>query len=227
MKILNLNLWNYNNFDERKPRIVDFIKEHNPDIVTMQEVRDDLRYNSEGDNQAFQINKLLKYPHHIFIQSMDVNKVNNLDNPPCYEGLAILSKTPYLKSKKFSLRQHPDDKFTRAILWVKLKEFDLFTVHFSPDDLFSKLHLQETLDIAKRNNIKPIIIGDFNIRHPNIVEEVIGDDYISTRSIRKYISYPPANYTLDYALVPKGVEIKKFSCLGNNISDHKSLIVEV
>jgi exonuclease III len=55
MKILNLNLWNYNDFGKRKPLIVDFLKKHNSDIITMQEVRDDLRFNSKGDNQAKQI----------------------------------------------------------------------------------------------------------------------------------------------------------------------------
>jgi endonuclease/exonuclease/phosphatase family metal-dependent hydrolase len=227
MKILNLNLWNYNNWEERKPLIADFIEKRNPDIITMQEVRDDLRFNPKGNNQAKQINNLLNYPYFKFIKTMDVNKVNNLDNPPCYEGLAVLSKHPIIKSQKFALKKHPEDKFTRAILWVKIKDLDLINVHYSPDDLFSKLHLEETLEFAKRNNIRPVIIGDFNIRHPNIVEEVIGTEYVSTRSLKKYISYPPAEYTLDYALVPKGIELKSFSCVGNNISDHKSLIIEI
>ena len=227
MKILNFNLWNYNNWEERKPLIVDFIKKHNPDIITMQEVRDDLRFNSKGNNQAKQINNLLNYPYLKFIKTMDVNKVNNLDNPPCHEGLAVLSKYAFVKSQKAPLKKHPNDKFTRAILWTRINDLDLINVHYSPDDLFSKLHLEETLKFAKKEKIKPIIIGDFNIRHPSIVEEAIGTDYISTRSIKKYISYPSAKYTLDYALIPKEREIKKVSCIGNNISDHKSLIIEI
>jgi endonuclease/exonuclease/phosphatase family metal-dependent hydrolase len=227
MKILNLNLWNYNNWEERKPLIVDFLKKHNPDIVTMQEVRDDLRFNSKGENQAKQINNLLNYPHFKYIKTMDVNKVNNLDNPPCYEGLAVLSKQSFLESQKFPLKKHPNDKFTRAILWVKMKDLNLINVHYSPDDLFSKLHLEETLKFAKEKKMRPIIIGDFNIRHPSIVEETIGTDYVSTRSVKKYVSYPPAKYTLDYALIPKEIELKNFSCVGNNISDHKSIIIEI
>jgi len=41
VKVLNLNLWNYNNFDQRKPKIVKLIKKYNPDIVTFEEVRED------------------------------------------------------------------------------------------------------------------------------------------------------------------------------------------
>jgi endonuclease/exonuclease/phosphatase family metal-dependent hydrolase len=227
MKILNLNLWNYNNFEKRKPLIIDFIQKHNPDIITMQEVRDDLRFNLKGENQAKQINDLLKYPYLKFVKTMDVNKVNNLNNPPCFEGLAVFSKKPIIKSQKLTLKKHSEDKFTRAILWIRMKDLDIINVHYSPNDLFSKLQLEETLEFAKKKDRKPIIIGDFNIRYPSIVEEVIGEDYVSTRSIKKYISYPQAKYTLDYALVPKGINIKKFSCIGKNISDHKSLILEV
>ena len=229
MKILNLNLWNYNEFEKRKPFIIKFIQKHNPDVITFQEVRDDLRFNSNGNNQAKQLNKYLNYKYLKFIKTMDVNKVNNTpNNPSCFEGLAVLSKYPIIKSKLFRLKKHTRDKFTRAILYVKLKNnLDLIDVHYSPDDLFSKLHLEETLNFARKNRIKPIIIGDFNVRHPNIVEEVIGTDYVSSRKIKKYISYPSAKYTLDYVLVPKNIKIKSFSCLGTKISDHKALIIEI
>ena len=58
-KIFDLNLWNYNNFEERKPRIIEAIKQYNPDIIAFQEVRDDLRFNSRGYNQARQLNTKL------------------------------------------------------------------------------------------------------------------------------------------------------------------------
>ena len=58
VKVLNLNLWNYNNFEERKPKIIAFIKKHNPDIIVFQEVRDDLQFNKKGNNQAKQLNEV-------------------------------------------------------------------------------------------------------------------------------------------------------------------------
>lgn len=228
MKILNLNLWNYNNFEERKPKIIDFLQKQNPDIITFQEVRDDRQYNKRGEDQSKQINSFLNYPSLKFVKTMDVNKVNKKKGEPtCFEGLATLSKYPIVKSKKFKLKQQPGDKFTRAILWTKFKDIDIFNVHYSPNDLFSKLHLEETLSIAEDLNIHPIIIGDFNIRYPNILEEVIGDEYVSSRSIREYISYPSEKYTLDYILIPREIHIESFLCVGKDISDHKALILEI
>ncbi len=66
-KIFDLNLWNYNNFEERKPHIVEAIKIHDPDIIAFQEVRDDLRFNSKGYNQARQLNTKLGYEFMTFM----------------------------------------------------------------------------------------------------------------------------------------------------------------
>jgi len=44
-KIFDLNLWNYNKFDEWKLRIIEAIKKYDPDIIALQEARDDLRFN--------------------------------------------------------------------------------------------------------------------------------------------------------------------------------------
>ena len=231
MRILNLNLWNYNDFEKRKPKIVDFIKKQNPDIVTFQEVRDDERFNSKGDNQAKQLNKILGFKHYKFMKTMDVNKVNKRNkNPPCLEGVAILSNISIINVKRKKLKQHPNDKYTRGILCVKIKHSkvkSIFVVHYSPDDLFSRLHLEETLSFAKKQKIKPIIIGDLNVRYPRIINDLIIDQYISSRQIKKYISYPSAKCTLDYALIPKKISVKSFFCLGSKISDHKALLLEI
>jgi endonuclease/exonuclease/phosphatase family metal-dependent hydrolase len=44
---------------------------------------------------------------------------------------------------------------------------------------------------------------------------------------KRYLSYPPANYTLDYILIPKKFKFKSFDCLGENLSDHKALVAEI
>lgn len=239
LKILNLNIWGYNKFDKRKKLIVDLIKKENPDVVAFQEIRDDSRFNKKGNNQLLQLNELLKYPYSCFAEAMDVNQVNKNLNDPLYdasnprvrEGVALLSKFPLISHKRKKLKQHPNDKYTRAILCAKLKyknkKIDVFVVHFSADDLFSKLHLEETLKYAKNKKINPIIIGDFNIRYPEILNKVIGKDYTSSRQIKNYISYPPAKYTLDYILIPKMYKFRKFYLINNKVSDHKAIVGEI
>jgi endonuclease/exonuclease/phosphatase family metal-dependent hydrolase len=232
VKVLNLNLWNYNNFEERKPKIITFIKKHNPDIVVFQEVRDDLQFNKKGNNQAKQLNEKLGYPYLVFYPVTDKRK----ERPEkyklrCTEGTAILSKFPILKTEKKMLNKHKDDRYYCGNLYFQVlvgkKKVDFIAVHFSPNELFSLLHLIETLKFTKERKIKPIIIGDFNIINSEILHDAIFGEYESSLQKKKYISYPPGEFTLDYILIPKEYTFKTFKCEGTNLSDHKALITEI
>ena len=58
IKILTLNLFRYyDSWEKRKIRIIKYIKEQKPDIVSFQECFDDGRYNGPNENQAIQLNK--------------------------------------------------------------------------------------------------------------------------------------------------------------------------
>lgn len=232
LKILNLNLWNYNNWEERRPKIIQTIKEHNPDVIVLQEVRDDLQFNKKGNNQLEQLNKELKYPYKEFYAVTDKQK----ERPEkydhyCVEGTAILSKFPLSKIEKIKLRKHPDDRYTCGNLHVQIngkKKLDLIAVHFSNSDLFSLLHLIETLSWIRKKKNTPIIVGDFNMWHTDWLNDLTDQDYISSMSYKKYVSYPQNNnWTLDYILIPKKFKFKSLECLKENISDHKALVTEV
>ena len=231
IKILNLNLWNYNNFEKRKPKITRFIIKHNPDIVVLQEVRDDLKFNKKGENQAKQLNRELKYPHYEFYSVSDKQKERPEQyKHKCREGTAILSKFPILKTEKKKLKKHKEDRYTCGNLYIKIKAgkiIDLIAVHFSNSNYFSLLHLLETLRYIKKKRIKPIIVGDFNIIDDYVLHELTEEDYKSSMQYKRYISYPPAKYTLDYILIPKKFKFKSFRCEGQNLSDHKALIAEI
>ncbi len=231
VKIFNLNLWNYNEFEKRKPNIIKLIKEKNPDIITIQEIRDDIKFNKKGDNQAEQLNRELNYPYLEFYPVTDKQK----ERPEkykdyCIEGTAVLSKFPIIKIEKYQLKKQDEDIYTCGNLYVRVKAekpIDIVVVHFSNTDLFSLLHMLETLRWIKNKKIKPIIVGDFNIRHPEWLHDLIEGEYLSSMKYKEYLSYPLANYTLDYILLPKGFNFKKFECLEENISDHKALYAEI
>ena len=230
-KIFDLNLWNYNNFEERKPRIIEAIKQYNPDIIAFQEVRDDLRFNSRGYNQARQLNTKLSYKYFAFMKTMDVNKVNNrLQNPDCIEGLAVLSKYPITKVIRKKLVQHDNDRHTRGILYVNIKaknDIEVCVVHFSPNRLFSKLHLEETLKYLKKNQLSPIIIGDFNIDDQRIIAGLAAKDYRISTKVCACITLPETMRTIDFILLPKKYKYKSFYCTGTDLSDHRALVAEV
>src|SRR3989304_6320359 len=150
LKILNLNIWNYNKWNERRPRIVKFIKKHNPEIVVLQEVRDDIRFNKKGYHQAKQLNEKLKYPFIIFSKSTDKKKEwPERYNKYCVEGTAIMSKYPIFGVKNKTLKKHKRDRYGCTNLYFTIKAekiIDFVAVHFSPNELFSSLHLKKTLD---------------------------------------------------------------------------------
>lgn len=231
VKIFNLNLWNYTKFEERKQNILDLIRKHDPDIIVLQEVRDDIKFNKKGDNQAKQLNRELKYPYLEFCQTTDKQK----ERPEkytsyCIEGSAILSKFPIIKAEHIKLTKQPDDRYSCGNLYVRIKaekEIDIVAVHFSNSNLFSLLHLIETLKWIKKKDIKPIIVGDFNMYHPNWIDDLTEEEYLSSFRYKTYLSYPPANYNLDYILIPKSYKFKTFECLQEDVSDHKALVAEV
>ena len=236
IRILNLNIWGYNNFDTRKKLIVDSIKKHDPDIITFQEVRDDSRMSKPGDNQLKQLNQSLKYKYSKFFETMNVNHVNEITNDPKYdpsnprvrEGLGILSKQRVVKSRGFMLNRHKNDGYPRGILWTRLaNNVDVVAVHYSFNDLFSKLHLEETLEIIKKNQLNAIIVGDFNILNQEIINSVASKEYRISSNEFNYVSFTPKNETLDYILIPKPYKFKSFECIGTNLSDHKALLAEI
>jgi len=231
LKMLNLNIWNYNKWNERRPKIVKFIKKHNPDVVALQEVRDDIQFNKKGYNQAKQLNKELKYPYSEFYPITDKKK----ERPEkykgyCIEGIAVFSKFPIVKVEKVKLKKEKEDRYTCGNLYVKIraeKVIDLIVVHFSNSTLFSSLHLIETLKWIKAKKINPIIVGDFNIIHPEWLKDMTKNEYLSSMTYKKYLSYPPANYTLDYILIPKDYKFKLFECVNEHLSDHLALIAKI
>ena len=232
IKLLSLNIYNYHDWNERKPKIVDFIRKHNPDIISFQEVRDDAQFNKKGDNQAKQLNNELNYPYYSFFTTTDKKKEHPeryaLD---CTEGTAILSKFPILKAEKVKLKKNSEDIHNCGNLHVKIKAnnkiIEVIAVHFSNKDLFSLLHLIETLKYTKEKKIKPIIMGDFNVKFPDWLHDLTEDSFKSSFKYKKYISLPSENITLDYIIIPKKFNFKSVKCEGEGISDHKALIAEI
>lgn len=231
IKIFDLNLWNYTNWKSRKPKIIAAIKKYNPDIINFQEIRDDVRFNRKGDNQLKQLNRILKYPYSAFFPGEDKHKTRPEKYPKyCIEGTGILSKFPILKTKTIKLKKHPKDVHTCENGYAKIKAektFDLMSVHFSNTNLFSRLHLIETLKWIKSKKLKPIILGDFNMWRQNLLHKLTGKDYNSSIRYKKYLSYPMRKWSLDYILIPKEFEFKSFKCLNEKLSDHRALLAEV
>ena len=231
LKLLDLNIALYNDWDTRMPKIVDFIKEQKPDIVTLEEVMDDAKYNRYGDNQAKQIARATGLSHCAFYLSGNLQRESPqwVGDRRARAGDAILSRYALTDIVKRRLKRRQDDKHYRGIVKARIMSkppMDLIVVHFSNNDVFSKLHMTEVLEYIKRVNIKPIIVGDFNMYPENILP-MVPKDYTLSYALKKYVSFPSEGNTFDYIMLPKGLKFKSLECINRGLSDHSSLVAEI
>lgn len=229
IKIITLNIHNYHDFIQRKPKIISLFRKYNPDIIALQEVRDDRAKNKAGMDQAKQLNRALNFEYFKFLRVNNRNKIKRLmDVPSCYEGLAILSKFPF-SSNKIILKKHKDDLYYRKVLVASVQVgsqiIPIWVVHFSNNDLFASLHAEETLIHAK--STQPIILGDFNIKYPAEIKKLAEKNNYISSSNYKYISFPEDNCSYDYIFIPNKYSFLSFECISEEVSDHKALFAEI
>jgi endonuclease/exonuclease/phosphatase family metal-dependent hydrolase len=228
IKIMTLNIHNYHNFSIRKPKIIALFKKYDPDIIALQEIRDDRTKNKPGMNQAKQFNDELNFKYLKFLQVNRKKIKKGFNLVSCCEGLAILSKFPF-SSYDIKLKKNKDDAHNRKILVanvkIDLKTIPIWIVHFSNTDVFASLHAEETLNLAK--STQPIIIGDFNIKYSSEIERLAKNNKYISSSKFKYVSFPEDNCSYDYIFIPDNLSFSKFECISEEVSDHRALFANI
>lgn len=234
---MTLNLWGYNgNWELRLSNILEIISKEKPDIIVMQEVRDDRRYNKKGQDQGKLLKTKTKYS---YAKYFPVKKLLSEHKIPLteevYEGLLCLSKHPITKQNiKYLVQQH-EDRHKRVIqqLTIKIgnKKIPIWNIHFSNRDDWSRLHLQETATLINKQPV--ILAGDFNIQIPakedlpKDINEIINKNHKNSYDFKRYISYKRGNVTLDYILIPKQYNFKKVTYSKKVVSDHTAIIATI
>jgi endonuclease/exonuclease/phosphatase family metal-dependent hydrolase len=233
IKVLTLNIWRYEgNWPERKKKIISTINKEKPDFVFLQEVFDDQRHQTPDDsNQLKQLNKEIKFKHAFFdVAEQLTTEYGKSIKEFVLDGLGCLTNLPS-ENSTIRLKKEEKDKHYRTIQVVKTnihgKEYVFYHTHYSNTNEWSKLHLIETLEHAKRRNENPIIVGDLNILYPEVIEEVCSKDYKCSYQVKKYVSFPSKNEVLDYVVIPQNMSFESVECLGDGLSDHKALVVQI
>lgn len=234
IKILTLNIWRYyGNWEERKKKIVSYIRKENPDVIFLQECFDDGRYNFFGDNQGNQLNLALNYKYlNYSIAEMLRTESKKILKTSVFDGLACLSSMPIVEVKNFRLKQAEEDEHFRIIQKIVVQNDGLpisfYHVHFSNRDNLARMHLKETLDLAAKELLRPIIVGDFNMRMVQDLIDIAESAYEISWLEKKYFSYPLKNETLDYVLLPKGkYRFINIVCDEDELSDHRPLLAMI
>lgn len=227
MKLTTLNIQGFDNWNERKKYILDYLQRQNADIIFFQEVV----YLPEVSpfTPVEILNKTLNYPYqHNAISRLQVG----VEYPVYREGLAVLSKFPIIKSDIVALKKEERDEHHRVLQMFDAQIdntiFKFANIHFSITDFFDLAtpQLKETLEILKSRDEARIIMGDFNITFLEDTAELWQEDYIASTHI-PYITYPLMNKRVEYALIPKNYTFRSVSTSDDSLSDHRALTVEI
>jgi endonuclease/exonuclease/phosphatase family metal-dependent hydrolase len=166
LKIMSYNIWNYNEpWRERRKIIVEGILEADPDIVGLQEIRDDRRYNPIGCDQARQIADRTGMGYR-YQPAMTYS-----NSPRSVEGLCVMSRYPIASTAYVTLTREPDDdkdSHQRIVLngtvSLPVGDLEFFVTHFSLSPEMGVSNSLELLEFVSSfdSSLPKFIVGDFN-----------------------------------------------------------------
>lgn len=214
MKIFTLNLQGNNNFQERKPKIIEVIQALKPDIVCFQEV-----IGNKETNIMEEMNEKLNFPYGFSAISHDYSKdygKGKLQDEQVFEGLGVLSNMKFEGKKKDLYYEKGVDRWPRMALECMFECFTLTNVHLSKNIEPRQIEFGE---IAGAD----ILIGDFNAQKEEIESKF--PEYKKLYNFRDYVSYPSKELLLDHFLIKKG-EFRNLKTI-EDLSDHNGILVEI
>lgn len=230
MRITTLNLWGYFKWNERKDKIVQYLKETQSDVILFQEAV----YLPEESavSQVHQLSEALGLPY----RSESITRLQASPHYAAYrEGLSILSRYPITSSDTISLLQEPDDEHQRILQMVDIDTpngtVKLANIHLSITDTknFAMTQLSEILTLLGNRNEQRIMAGDFNIHGMHGLENYheLWDKEYRLVTEPEYISFPEAGDRLDYFLLPKHYAADAVHVSPDGLSDHRAVTVDI
>lgn len=230
LTLTSLNLQGFEEWETRKPLIIDYLSRVSPDVVFFQEAV--FLPDVSPHNQAQLLNQELGYPYEMSTIS---RLQKGVEHPVYREGLAILSKYAITSSDTLILKKDDRDEHNRILQLFDAKVGEsilrLAHIHFSiTDDFdFATPHLEETLNILKSRHEKRIMMGDFNLTNLDESSNLWGDDYRASTEV-PYISFPTLPWgpkSTDYALIPNEYTFDVIEVSEDGLSDHRALTVVI
>lgn len=180
MRVLSLNIWNYNPpWTRRREAIVDLIRREQAHVVALQEVHNNRFRNARGNNQAAQIARSLGW--HVVYQPAMVY----LPLPRVEEGLAILAPEPMTDMAFQRLSRDirdPLDLHRRIVLRATVQSVDerlcLCVTHLSLSARARSRTVREVAQFAQStpDSHAALLVGDFNAPPESDVPQFITGD---------------------------------------------------
>jgi len=231
IKIFNLNLWRYNDFENRLTNLVKSVDNLQPDVIFLQEAQLDTRFSflTQVELIKNQLNMNYRYTFHSTVYKKKHQKGEKLDTPIDH-GMGILSKYPILNCFEYYLNHEDSDLEPRSVLFFELEKDNVIhkfiNIHFTNKEEIAQTELGEIFQLLKDRNEDRIMVGDFNMF--NLSDYLKGNDrYTLSYDFKQYISYKKDEGTLDYILIPKNYHFEKFECLEEYMSDHNAIFAQI
>lgn len=243
VKIININIWHGKFFDS----LVSFIREQNPDIITMQEVYD-------GKNASFdrnlrildELKKILNFDHVAFAPSL-------IDKRPSGKvpwGNAVFSKHPIIDRKTtfyhIPYGEYDMENSTRfelaprnlqqVTLSVNSKKLYVFNTHGiwgeDGEDSTERLAMSRTIIKAIKGKSPLILAGDFNLRlHTQTIKNieeylknVFKNELTTTFNMKRKNNLGYGTSVVDMVFVTKDIKVVEHFCPNVDVSDHLPLV---
>ena len=240
--ILSFNLFNYNeNWKLRFKMILNMIKKHPSNILAFQEIR----FSGDSDSN-FQLNFLKKYliPEGFIYYTFKCSMIYQHDNQE--EGLAIFSKFPITRTKKYLLKRNlnDDSSHQRILIFSEIKSsngniLQIFNTHLSLNLKMNLENSKEIIDIMNVNlkrKVPQILVGDMNAEANaesiQYFKHFLKDSWEVFGKLNKFqFTFPTKNPTkrIDFIFYRENLNLQKFELMNDNFnginsSDHFGLI---
>lgn len=232
LKVMQYNTLSCSNYKTLKvdfPCIAEAIKKYDPDILGLNEIRDEGE-SVEYDAQLRILSSMLGFKYFYFAKAID-------DNGPNPYGNGLMSKYPIIEVDTVMIPDPEEKKYegfyeTRCVLKAVVnagKKIDVVVTHFglNPDE--QENAVKTVLDNISDTNC--ILMGDFNVVPDNEVLNPIREKMVDTAKLfdGERLSFPSdvPDRKIDYIFTSPDIEVLKADIPEIIASDHRPHIAEI
>lgn len=234
MKIMSYNIQSCRDYITRQfdpTKVINVIKEYEPDILGLNEVRSEKLVETNDPswfNQTKTIADAMGYKYYFFAEAIKLQG---------YYGNAIISKYPILNPEIIPIPDpliKDEDVYyeSRCILKCNVNGYLVLITHLGLANKERELGISLLKKIVLENlNQNIILMGDFNMEenHPLIKEicTILIDS--STKFKTKQLSFPSINPVskIDYIFTSSNIDIISSSIINKVASDHFPIVANI
>lgn len=223
--------------------IVRVIREHDPDIVALQEVDAHWSERSDFKDQPRYIGETLDM--HYFMGEIYSFEAEDTDSPSRRFGLAILSKLPVTQQINHQLTRlstqssEPEIKklpgFPEIVIEIEGEKLHIYNTHldYRLDPVMRRTEVKEMITVLESVEAPVILTGDLNAqadaKELRPLFEVLNDGWHQNQTGTPGYTFPAdePDRRIDYILNSRHFQVKKIFVVNTQASDHRPVVADL